>query len=310
MKIRVFDGHCDTAAELLMRKQPLAGNECHVDLDKARSLDGYAQVFAFCSLAGIDVGGEPQKLLFEMPLRNLRGQIAAYSERIAFAGDGAQAQALLEQGKVAALLSIEGAELMDCDPQRLFPLKKDGFVMCSMTWNADNALAGWHGSDRGLSDRGRAFVRAAEEAGVLIDVSHLSEKAFWQLAEYANRPILASHSNCRALCDCTRNLTDDQLRAIAQLGGTVGLNLYTEFLGESATFDTMRAHLEHVMHICGENHVALGGDLDGCEALPKGFSDVGSYRDFGEYLLEKGYAEALVDRIFFGNLAQLLGGQG
>ncbi len=308
MKLRVFDGHCDTAVELLLQKQPLAGNVCHVDLDKARALDGYAQVFAFCSLAGIDVGGEPQKLLFEHPLRNLRGQVAAYSERIAFARDGAQAQALVEQGKVAALLSIEGAELIDCDPQRLFALRQEGFVMCTMTWNADNALAGWHGSDTGLSDRGRAFVRAAEEAGVFIDVSHLSEKAFWGLTEYAQKPIVASHSNCRALCDCSRNLTDEQLRAVAQLGGTVGLNLYTEFLGENADFDTMRAHLEHAMTVCGEAHVALGGDLDGCETLPKGFAHVGSYRDFAEYLRSKGYDEALLDRIFFSNLANLLGG--
>lgn len=310
MKLYVFDGHCDTAVLLLRRKQSIAGNDCHVDLNKARVLDGYAQVFAFCSLAGIDVGAEPQKLLLELPLRELRSQVAAHADRVAFAHDGRQARSIVEQGRAAALLSLEGAELIDCDPQKLFALRDEGFVMTTLTWNADNALAGWHGSQSGLSDRGRAFVRAAEEAGILIDVSHLSERAFWQLAEYSQKPILASHSNCRAVWEHTRNLTDDQLRAIAQSGGTVGLNLYTDFLGENADFDTMLRHVEHAMRLCGEEHVALGGDLDGCESLPKGFAHIGSYRDFAEFLLSRGYDEALIDQLFFSNLARLLGGTG
>lgn len=180
-----------------------------------------------------------------------------------FAANGAEALRLTEQGRIAALLSVEGCEVIDCDPGRLEWLREQGFCMLTLTWNADNALAGWHGSALGLTPRGRDFVREAQRLGLRIDVSHLSEAAFWQLMDCTQAPILASHSNCRALCDYTRNLTDDQLRALAQTGGTVGLNLYPPFLGGRADFDTLRAHLEHMLTLCGEDHVALGGDLDG-----------------------------------------------
>ena len=178
--------------------------------------------------------------------------------------------------------------------------------MLTLTWNADNALAGWHGSALGLTPRGHDFVREAQRLGLRIDVSHLSETAFWQLMDCTQAPILASHSNCRALCSCTRNLTDDQLRSLAQTGGTVGLNLYPPFLGGRADFDTLRAHLEHMLTLCGEDHVALGGDLDGCGELARGFTDVSSWASFYAYLQAAGYPADLLDRIFFRNLLQLL----
>ena len=86
----------------------------------------------------------------------------------------------------------------------------------------------------------------------------------------------------------------------------MGLNLYVPFLGNNADFSTMRAHLEHLLTVCGESHVALGGDLDGCDELPSGFADVGNYTDFYEYLLKNGYDAALLDKIFFENLLNLL----
>lgn len=305
-KIRLFDGHCDTAFMLWQTEQPLLKNTCHVDLVKASSLQTYAQVFAFCSYAGMtDTMPCTQEEYLTIPLKLLRAEVEKNSGQIAFAANASQINALNGQGRIAALLSIEGPEVIGCDPERLASLHMQGFCMSTLTWNADNALAGCHTGGKGLTDRGRAYVRAAEECGVLIDVSHLSEAAFWDLVEVAEKPILASHSNSRALCEHSRNLTDDQLRAIAQTGGTVGLNLYQPFLGEPADFDAMRAHLEHILSICGETHTALGGDLDGCDLLPQGFCDLSSYAEFHAYLKEKGYSEQLLDRIFYENLYQL-----
>ncbi len=301
--MKLFDGHCDTAFELWKRDEGLCVNSCHIDLQKAKRLDAYAQVFAFCSYAGTDMFSQPQDSL-DLPLAVLRRELSENSAQIAFAANAAEVRALWRQEKAAALLSLEGPECIGCDPERLFSL--EGFVMTTLTWNADNALAGCHLGDKGLTDRGRAFVSAAEECGIRIDVSHLSDRAFWDLCEIVHKPILASHSNCRALCAHSRNLTDDQLRAVAQLGGTVGLNLYVPFLGNNADFSTMRAHLEHLLTVCGESHVALGGDLDGCDELPSGFADVGDYTDFYEYLLKNGYDAALLDKIFFENLLNLL----
>ena len=303
--MKLFDGHCDTAFELWQRGEGLHCNSCHIDLQRAKKLDAYAQIFAFCSYAGSAGIVETAEAALELPLAALRRELAEHTDAIAPAADAAGIRQAWNDGKAAALFSIEGPEVIGCNPERLAGLRALGFVTTTLTWNMNTPLAGCHASDRGLSPRGRDYVRAAEDCGMYIDVSHLSERAFWELCEVARKPILASHSNCRALRDHSRNLTDDQLRAIAQLGGTVGLNLYVPFLGETADFSTMLAHLEHMLCVCGENHVALGGDLDGCDELPEGFSGVESYPDFYGYLRTKGYEEATLDRIFYKNLLQL-----
>lgn len=308
MSLRLFDAHCDTAFELWYRNEPLAENACHIDLKKSRGFDAYAQIFAFCSLAGCDFCPEitAAREYLTKPSAYFRRELEKNADRIAAAHSVDEAERLNAAGKHAALFSVEGAEVIDCDPAVLAPLREQGFVMTTLTWNADNALAGWHGSDRGLTAAGRDFVREAQRVGIAVDVSHLSEAAFWDLTRVTKKPILASHSNCRALCDGTRNLTDEQLRAIRDTDGVVGLNLFVSFLGENADFYTVMRHLEHLLSICGETHVALGGDLDGCEALPVGFSDVSSYASLHRFLSERGWSEGLLDRIFYDNLLQFL----
>ena len=284
--IRLFDSHADTPYELWIRKESLGENTCHIDSKKALSFGEYRQVFAFCSLAG-----SKWEITREEFLDCQRYFLNALEGR----------------NFVKPHLSIEGPEVIHCDPELLFDLGKQGFVMSTLTWNHDNALAGFHKSDKGLTDQGKAYVRAAKESGILIDVSHLSEHAFWDLADVTEAPILASHSNCCSIWDHSRNLTDDQLHLIAQTGGVVGLNLYVPFLGQSADFDTLLSHLEHMLHECGESHVCLGGDLDGCDVLPEGFRDLSSYADFYAFLEGKGYCAQLLDKIFYSNLDVLIG---
>lgn len=305
MKFRLFDGHCDTAYELWMRREALAQNTCHLNLSGVQTFGAYAQVFAFCSYAGQSAVPYAAEELLTLPLRYLQSEVEKNCERITFAKDAAEIRRTLAAGKIAALLSVEGAEVIGCDPARLPDLRAQGFVMTTLTWNADNALAGCHTSAKGLTAQGRDFVRSAQETGILIDVSHLGERAFWDLVDITTKPILASHSNCRALCGHSRNLTDDQLRALAQTGGTVGLNLYPPFLGGNADFETLRRHLEHMLALCGEKHVALGGDLDGCTELAKGFCSAADYLHFYDYLRGCGYDDVLLERVFFTNLLDL-----
>ncbi len=285
--IRLFDSHADTPYELWIRKERLDANTCHIDKQKAKDYKEYRQVFAFCSLIGSkwEITKEEFHECYNYFLECLQGQ-----------------------DFVHPYLSIEGPEVIDCDPEKIAELKKDNFVMSTLTWNHDNDLAGFHKSEKGLTDRGQAYVRSAQEAGILMDVSHLSETAFWDLMRVTRGPILASHSNCRQIWDTTRNLTNDQLRAITETGGLVGLNLYVPFLGKDADFDTLLRHLEHMLQICGENHVCLGGDLDGCDILPAGFKDLSDYSNFYTFLKGKGYGEDLLDRIFYSNLHSLIGG--
>ena len=303
MKLRLFDAHCDTAYELWHRGEWLDRSSCCIDLEKAAGFDAYAQIFAFCSYAGCDVG---ERDLLWKPLAYLHAEIERNLERIAIADSPNAVQRLTQTGKIAALLSVEGAEVIDCKPEALATLREAGIIMTTLTWNADNALAGFHGSTEGLTRQGTDFVREAQHLGIAVDVSHLSEAAFWDLTKVTQKPLLASHSDCRALCDHTRNLTDDQLRAIADTDGAVGLNLYVPFLGQTADFETLLRHLEHMLRLCGEGRVMLGGDLDGCDRLPEGFTDIGSSAALYAYLRDRGYAETLLDRIFFDNLLHLL----
>lgn len=305
--MKLFDAHCDTALELWLRGEGLLENTCHIDLQKARAFSAYAQVFAFCSYAG-QTDGAPctQEEFLTLPLKKLREEVG--KNHAAFAASRVEVLRTIAEGRTAVLLSVEGPEVIGCDAARLAEL--DGFVMSTLTWNADNALAGCHLSDKGLTARGLDYVRTAQARDILIDVSHLGERAFWDLVDITYAPILASHSNCRALCNHTRNLTDDQLRAIADTGGAVGLNLYPPFLGENADFSTLFAHLEHILTLCGETHVILGGDLDGCATLARGFSDLSDYAAFYTYLQSRGYGDTLLNSIFFDNLLLLLRKEG
>ena len=143
---------------------------------------------------------------------------------------------------------------------------------------------------------------------MLVDVSHLSDRGFWQLCERSDAPFLASHSCCRAVCAQPRNLTDEQLCAIFQRGGAVGLNLYTNFLTgtERATLDDAYRHLDHMMELGGDGHVCLGGDLDGCETLPDGFSGLDDYTALLTYLQARGYSDETLASLSYQSLMKVV----
>lgn len=302
----VFDLHCDTAVELSLQKKQLASNDLHIDLERAGKLLTHHQFYAFCCV--YDKGGLPlpQPLAesrFYTAVSDFYSQLSANAVRARLCRNVEDLIDAAKGGRQGVFLSLEGPEVIDCDPERLEELKELGFLMTTLTWNHPNALAGPHGTEQGLTDRGRAFVRRAQELGIVVDVSHLSEKAFWDLIDITTAPIVASHSNSRAVCDHTRNLTDQQFKVICNLGGLVGLNLYAPFLRREgpADFSDFKRHLDHFLELGGCHHLALGGDLDGCDRLPTGFQGVENYNDLGRWLLQQGLEELTVNNVFNNN---------
>jgi len=297
-RIPVFDGHCDTALWLYKDGLDLAKNRLHIDLERAAAYTPYAQVFAMFA-AGEDLAEKYRGML-----DNMKAQLRLHADRIALCTDAAEAQKAFDAGKAAAFLSVEGAELLDCSEAQLEAAYLEGIRIVTITWNFANALAGSNreGADRGLTQRGKDFIRRCQQLGARVDVSHLSDPAFWDVMEITQAPVLATHSNSRAVWAHPRNLTDDQFKAIAETGGTVGINLFADFLGENADLDTVIRHIEHFLELGGEHTVALGGDLDGCDRLPAGFTGVESLRLLYEALLARNYSQDLVDGIFFNNL--------
>ena len=210
-------------------------------------------------------------------------------------------------GKMSAVLTLEGTAGIGYDPELLSSLWLIGFRISSLGWNEKNPLTGSHETGGGLTDQGRAYVEEAQRLGMLIDVSHISDEGFWDIMDITRAPIVATHSNSRAVWNNSRNLTDDMFRAIAQTGGVAGYNVCAEFTGEKPTLDTMCDHILHFMELDPSGkHIALGGDLDGCSLLPEGIKGIQDLDRLWERLLQRNYSEALLRALFFENLMRVV----
>lgn len=306
MNFPVFDLHCDTAYELLGKSKREVGslrkNECHIDLERASTLPGYAQCFA-CFTTPLEKLPEGISVheLFEREMVTVLREVEKNQDLISLVYSASEIEENRKNGKMSAILTIEGPAGFSFDPALLEDLYKIGFRITTLGWNERNELCGSHKTGGGLTELGREYVFEAQRLGILIDVSHISDEAFWDIMNITQGPVIATHSNSRAVRNVSRNLTDDMFKAICQTGGVVGLNLYTDFIGENATLDTACDHILHWLELGGEKHIALGGDMDGCDALPAGFAGVQDYPKLAERLLARGVNAQTVLDIFWNN---------
>ena len=296
MKYTVVDGHCDTPMELWLRQENLRSNTCQVSLERAKKLSGYVQFYAFCTV-WLEQDGS-----FEANYADEN------KDQIARCKNEADARAAIGSGKCGAFLSIEGAEAISCDPGKLELACAQGVRMIAPAWNAQNALTGSCMTGGGLTAQGKEFVRRAQKLGMILDVSHISEKAFWDLCDITEKPFVASHSNSRAICKHVRNLTDEQFKALCEAGGTAGLNLYGAFLRDEGrpTLEDVWRHIEHYLELGGDGHIALGGDLDGCSVLPEGFAGVDSYAMLAQWLEDRKLPSSTIENIFSESLLKVV----
>lgn len=307
MRLPVFDLHCDTALALIEEAEQytaLRSNRRHVDLVRAGDLGGYAQCFAMFTTPDFDKWyGKSAEALFEAMLANLERELERNSDIIARAGSTAEIEGNRAAGKMSAILTLEGPAGIGFDAGRLEELYHRGFRISTLGWNEKNILTGSHKTGGGLTDAGREYVRECQRLGILVDVSHISDEAFWDIMDITEAPIVASHSNLRSVCDHSRNLTEDMYRAIVQTGGTAGINLCAPFIrAEGADFDATCDHIFRMLEIDPSGaHVSLGGDLDGCDQLPAGFAGIQSYNALADRLLERGLDEGTIRNIYWNN---------
>ena len=318
-KISLFDAHCDTLSRNVSPRHPfyaggnLRRNSGHLDLERLHTtFSPSAQFFAVFDTWDDERGWKAESLYTDF-----QAQYALFARTMGENADlvqpcrtAAEAEQANELGKTAAFLSVEGAELLDCDEGKLADAWEKGVRMVNLTWNFENALSGSNAEapEKGLTERGRSFVLQMQKLGMIVDVSHLSDPGFWDVAELsqaAGAPFIASHSNARALCPHKRNLTDEQFTAIIKSRGVAGLNLCDKFLAERPTLDDAVAHIEHFLALGGEESVAIGGDWDGCDLCPgaEQITDIGLLY---ERLLRLGYSETLVQAIFYNNLMRVV----
>ena len=307
MKYPVFDLHCDTALALLGKTMKEAGslrkNSYHIDLARASQLPGYAQCFAcFTTPYMKEWSKVSPEDAFEREMVSVLREVENNKDLIRLAYSADDVEKNYAEGKMSAILTIEGPAGFGFDPALLEDLYKVGFRITSLGWNEKNPLTGSHKTGGGLTDLGKEYLKEAQRLGMIVDVSHISDEGFWDIMDITEKPVIATHSNSRTVCNHSRNLTDDMFRAICETGGVAGFNQCDAFVGDAPTIDTACDHFLHFLELDPDGtHIALGGDLDGCDKLPEGFDGVQDYPKLAARLEERGLDEKTMYNIFWHN---------
>jgi membrane dipeptidase len=267
-EVLVIDAHEDILCDVRARRrngETGVISRRHLPALRAGSID--AMVFPIYLTPYLPESALRESLLM---IDDLRQECAESPEDLRTICSAAELDAERGRGRLAILLSLEGAEPLGLDLGILRLFYDLGLRALGLTWARRTMVADGNleeGTGGGLTRFGREVVRECARLGILIDVSHLSPAGFWDVMRLAGGPIVASHSNARALCDHPRNLTDEQLRAIAETGGVVGLNAYSAFVHPtSPSLDFLLDHAEHMGSVMGPGHLGIGFDFP--EYLP------------------------------------------
>lgn len=218
------------------------------------------------------------------------------------------------QKKIAAMISVEGLSAIGTNIDLLNDLYKFGVRLVSLTWNEENELAtGARGDiNRGLTQYGKDAIRKIENLGIILDVSHTNDKTFWDIVDVATKPIVATHSNARELCNVPRNLKDDQIKAIAQSGGLIGINSYRHFIHNDSNkqdINHLVDHIDYIANLVGVDHIAFGFDFSdffGESELTLGLEDVSKSSNILDILRQRGYSEDDINKMSHENFFKLV----
>lgn len=308
----VVDAHCDTALRLAKGVSLTPGadgeEDGHVDLPRLRKGGVDLQVFALWVDHDRHTLNAPQRAL--TLLDAVWREIDNHPDALRPILDAADLDAARAEGKIGVMLSIEDGAALGGSTAALRMFYRLGVRARGLTWNGRNELAegvGPQQSGGGLTQFGRDVIGEMDRLGMVVDVSHLTERGFWDVTETTTRPFIASHSNARALCDHPRNLTDEQIKALAERGGVMGMNFFAVFIqedGGASIADVVR-HIDHIAALVGPEHIGIGSDYDGISRTPAGLEDVATLPRLTEALLAEGYDEAVIRGILGGNFKRV-----
>lgn len=339
----IFDGHNDVLTRLPRQERGFfeRGAQGHLDLPRAVE-GGFGGGFFACYVrnpedewseeAAISYTGGGYDIALAPPLDTghaLHETLAAAARmfhiergsegRVKVVRTAAEIEGCLRDGVLAAILHVEGAEAIGPELDELEVLYRAGLRSLGLVWSRSNVFG--HGvpfrfpgspdTGPGLSAAGRRLVRECDRLGIMVDLSHLNERGFWDAAELTQKPLVATHSNAHALCPATRNLTDRQLDAVRDSGGVVGVNFAVAFLREDGkeeadtSISEIARHVDYLVRRMGVDHVGLGSDFDGA-TIPRGLGDASGLPLLVDALRKRGYAGEELRKLAHGNWLRVL----
>ena len=304
--MKIIDAHCDTASILLDESEELAENSCHLSLEHLKAFQSYVQFFA----AWVTKEEQFPYNRAVSILQNLKREISINRDHIEEIRNFRELESVMEREKHGAILSLEDGRSLEGKIEHLYDIYGLGVRAIALAWNDDNELTDGIMSERGngLTSFGKQVVQEMNKLQMMVDVSHITVKGFWDVMDVSDAPVMASHSNCMAICNHKRNLNDAQIKALIQKDGFIGINLYRDFLTESdeAEVTDILRHMEHVLSLGGEHILGFGSDFDGMNKLPMGISHVGDYMKLIEEMHKIGYSDDLIDKITHKNMLNFI----
>lgn len=300
----LIDGHCDTITRLMEDNKELIKNDCHIDIEKLKNFNSPVQFFA------IWLQPKYYKNPMEQTLKYIdfyNTQLEKYSEFISKAETVKDIEKNRNCNKISAVLTIEGGEAIE-EISSLKFLYDLGIRAISLTWNSNNKIAGGIEENKiGLTDFGYSVVSEMNKLGIIMDVSHLSEKGFWDFDKVAENSYMASHSNVKNLCNNRRNLTDEQIKAIANKNGIIGINLYSDFLSDNgtSTIEDILKHIDYIIKLVGSDYIGFGCDFDGIDKTPELISDVSKLELVTQKIITL-YGDSVAEKILHNNFMRVI----
>ena len=319
-RILMLDTHCDTPM-FFPQGVDFGSRDPRILVDLHKMSEGHQdatimvcylpqpqQDETFSSKVDFDVNGptEYADLIFD----KIEAIVEQNKQYLSIARMPADLYANKQQGRKSIMLGIENGLALDGHLDRLQHFAQRGIVYMTLCHNGDNDIcdsARGNHTHNGISSFGQQVVREMNRLGILVDLSHAGEKSFYDALELSSQPIVCSHSSCRALCDHPRNLTDDQMRALAAKGGVMQITMYNGFLvkdGEATVLDALR-HLAHAIEVMGIDHVGIGTDFDGDGGV-RGMANSSELLNFTRLLLARGYSEQDIEKIWGGNFLRVM----
>lgn len=319
--MNLIDLHCDTLWRLmdLEGEGDLLDNDGSVSIRKLENEGAMAQFFACFVYRDAMDGNTPEEQyeagywhVLDM-IDYMAAQTERCSGRLEMAKEPADIEIIHKKGKIAAVLTVEEGGVLNGRLARLEELYERGVRLMTLLWNYENCIGAPNSRDRllmekGLTPFGIQVVEKMNGLGMIVDISHASDGVFWDVLRHSRKPVAATHSNCRALADHPRNLTDEMLKALGENGGVAGLNFYGPFLGtpDASRLEEMTAHVLHMIKVGGMDLPAIGTDFDGFDGMQKmDIPDIGRMERLWEALKKKGLTEGQLDKIWYKNALRL-----